>query len=71
MFTFHFSVNELLKIKDELTKERDEKLSEISKVLILSCFVLDSDLLILVSLIHEFLNLAILGICKLNVNFFR
>ena len=26
------SVNELLKIKDELTKERDDKLSEISKV---------------------------------------
>ena len=26
------SVNELLKIKDDLTKERDEKLSEISKV---------------------------------------
>lgn len=26
------SVNELLKIKDELTKERDEKLSEIAKV---------------------------------------
>ena len=29
---FNFSVNELLKIKDELTKERDEKLSEITKV---------------------------------------
>ena len=29
---FNFSVNELLKIKDELTKERDEKLSEIAKV---------------------------------------
>ena len=27
------SVNELLKIKDELTKDRDEKLSEITKVL--------------------------------------
>ena len=26
------SVNELLKIKDELTKERDDKLSEIAKV---------------------------------------
>ena len=25
-------MNELLKIKDELTKERDDKLSEISKV---------------------------------------
>ena len=32
MFSFQFSVNELLKIKDELTKERDEKLSEITKV---------------------------------------
>ena len=26
------SVNELLKIKDDLTKERDEKLSDIAKV---------------------------------------
>lgn len=26
------SVNELLKIKDELTKERDEKLSEVTKL---------------------------------------
>ena len=69
MFAFQFSVNELLKIKDELTKERDEKLSEITKVWIFSCFVLDSDLLILVSLIHPFL-IAILGFCKLNVKFF-
>ena len=38
MFSFQFSVNELLKIKDELTKERDEKLSEITKVWIF-CFV--------------------------------
>ena len=30
------SVNELLKIKDELTKERDDKLSEISKVRVFS-----------------------------------
>ena len=28
----HFSVQELLRIKDELTKERDEKLSEIVNV---------------------------------------
>lgn len=27
-----YSVNELLKIKDDLTKERDEKLSDIAKV---------------------------------------
>ena len=27
-----FSINELLKIKDDLTKERDEKLQEITKV---------------------------------------
>ena len=51
MFAFRFSVNELLKIKDELTKERDEKLSEITKVCIF-LFCLDSDLLILVCLIH-------------------
>ena len=32
------SVNELLKIKDELTKERDDKLSEISKVRVFDFF---------------------------------
>ena len=39
MFLFFpclISVNELLKIKDELTKDRDEKLSEIAKVRISS-----------------------------------
>ena len=32
------SVNELLKIKDDLTKERDEKLSDIAKVGFFSLF---------------------------------
>ena len=32
------SVNELLKIKDDLTKERDEKLSDIAKVVFFPCF---------------------------------
>lgn len=32
------SVNELLKIKDDLTKERDEKLSDIAKVGFFSSF---------------------------------
>lgn len=31
-FLVWHSVNELLKIKDDLTKERDEKLSDIAKV---------------------------------------
>ena len=42
MMIIIFSVNELLKIKDELTKDRDEKFSEITKVrnfLSLFCYV--------------------------------
>lgn len=34
-----FSINELLKIKDDLTKERDEKLQEITKVKTLFMFI--------------------------------
>lgn len=38
--SFSDSVNELLKIKDDLTKERDEKLSDIAKVRICPVFKL-------------------------------
>ena len=32
IYTYDFSVNELLKAKEELTKERDEQLAEIVKL---------------------------------------
>ena len=32
LFTFNYSVNELLKIKEDLTKERDDQLQEIVKL---------------------------------------
>ena len=38
-FVCENSVNELLKIKDELTNDRDEKLSEIAKVRIFIRYV--------------------------------
>ena len=61
-----YSVNELLKIKDDLTKERDEKLSDIAKVRI---FFFETFISCMFLFIVTFLNMIYLNLTVVLCNF--